>query len=108
MNPDHSLARCRKSICCFFTRQLFALPLLLLSFAANAEELNIGMAVAAHPSASEAGLSMLKKGGNAFDAAAAITLALGVVEPASSGFGGGGFFLLYIDERKTLCHAGCP
>lgn len=57
------------------------------------------MVVAAHPLAVEAGLSMLKQGGNAFDAAAATALALGVAEPGSSGIGGGGFFLLYIAKE---------
>lgn len=59
-----------------------------------------GMVVAAQKSAAEAGIGMLKKGGNAFDAAAATALALGVVEPGSSGIGGGGFFLLYIAKEK--------
>ena len=58
------------------------------------------MVVAAHPLAAEAGLSMLKQGGNAFDAAAATALALGVAEPGSSGIGGGGFFLLYIAKEN--------
>ncbi|MDX8402895.1 MAG: gamma-glutamyltransferase, partial [Mariprofundaceae bacterium] len=58
------------------------------------------MVVAAHPLAAEVGIQMLKKGGNAFDAAAAIALTLGVVEPGSSGIGGGGFFLLYIAKEN--------
>jgi len=49
----------------------------------------------AHPLATQAGIDILKQDGNAFDAAIAVTATLAVVEPYSSGIGGGGFYLLH-------------
>ena len=70
-----------------------------------------------HRIATDAGLEVLAKGGNAFDAAVAVSSTLSVVEPISSGLGGGGFFLLhdaasgrdvFVDARETAPASATP
>ncbi|WP_414999948.1 gamma-glutamyltransferase [Arenimonas sp.] len=77
-----------------------------------------GAAIAsAHRLATEAGQEILAKGGNAFDAAIAVSATLSVVEPVSSGIGGGGFFLLndaktgkqvFVDAREVAPASASP
>ncbi len=75
-----------------------------------------GTVGAADPRAAEAGMAMLRQGGSATDAAIATMLALGVVEPQSSGIGGGGFFVrgtadgqvTSLDGRETAPASASP
>ncbi|MGI9353364.1 MAG: gamma-glutamyltransferase [Rhizobiaceae bacterium] len=60
------------------------------------------MVVAANPHASHAGEEILRKGGNAIDAMVAVQLVLGLVEPQSSGLGGGAFLVYFDNDAKEL------
>lgn len=73
--------------------------------AAHAEDAVVAksyLVAAAHPLAADAGYSILKRGGSAVDAAIAVQAMLGLVEPESSGIGGGAFMLLWSAQERRL------
>lgn len=83
------------------------LPLALGSSAVQLAEGRQGMVVSGHPQATQAGVDILRAGGNAVDAAVAVSLALGVAEPYGSGLGGKLILLYHSRETgKTHCIEG--
>jgi gamma-glutamyltranspeptidase/glutathione hydrolase len=66
-----------------------------------------GMVSSAEPQATQAGVKVLKAGGNAFDAAVAVAAALNVVEPMNSGLGGYGTIVIYDAKKKEARFLNC-
>ena len=91
------------------TKRLFAAAILIAcAWTASAAEKPEHAAIAsAHTLATKAGFEVLDMGGNAFDAAVAVASTLAVVEPQSSGIGGGGLFLVRraSDGKETMIDA---
>jgi len=85
---------------------LTALCLFVLTTAGAVKPQKAAVA-SSHYLATEAGHEILAKGGNAFDAAVAVSAVLSVVEPQSSGLGGGGFYLLHrnSDGKQVMLDA---
>jgi gamma-glutamyltranspeptidase/glutathione hydrolase len=83
---------------------------LLLSVAsvahANVAEAPHGMVASVQPQATDAGVAILKSGGNAIDAAIATALTLGVVDGHNSGIGGGCFMLVRLADGRMLALDG--
>ena len=85
-------------------RNFFIIISYIYSLSIFADTPNQSAVATANEIATRTGLEILKKGGNAFDAAAAITASLAVVEPYGSGLGGGGFWLLHrnVDNKQVV------
>lgn len=93
----------------FSSVRVFAVSVVALSIAVactgpqeQAKPTGEAMVAAADPLAVEAGLEMLRAGGTAIDAAIAVEVTLGLVEPESSGIGGGGFLMHYMGASEKI------
>src|SRR5438876_9709995 len=87
-------------------RLLAILAIAFVALSAPAASLTNGMVATVHPLATEAGLNVLKQGGNAIDATVAVALTLGIVDGENSGIGGGCFMLIRRASGETVAIDG--
>ena len=66
-----------------------------------------GMVATSHPLATQVGIDILKKGGNAIDAAIASNAAIGLMEPTGNGIGGDLFAIIWIEKEKKIIWFKC-
>jgi len=80
----------------------FILKAVLLAFVLPAAQAAESMVAAANPHAARVGIEILRAGGSALDAAVAVQMVLNLVEPQSSGIGGGAFLLYWNEAQKKI------
>lgn len=86
----------------FFFLVLLFLPRMLFAASLPPVQANQGMVVTSQHLATQVGVEILNKGGNAIDAAVAVGYALAVVEPCCGNIGGGGFMLVHLANGKNI------
>ena len=115
--PGSSVRRVTTQVLFLALGLFLSVPLALAKQAPAAPRPNGAVIASAHHLATDAGHEILARGGNAFDAAVAVSSVLSVVEPYSSGLGGGGFYLLHdgksgaevmVDARETAPASATP